>query len=252
MRRAAAVNDAATSDDAPWAPAPGCMTSTQRTLGPMAVASSRWSLPPAASPYPPRDAVPGQHRLAGGPPHGDDQPEVVALGRVVEEPGAVPGDRRVGVERQVLEVPAELAGDRVHERVEEQVRPGDAEVGQQVLHPAARLAHERPMGQGLVRPRVLPDDEHPGLPVAQPPPVEHRAELPAEPLEFRTLGGRERAAQAPVVGSLGEQPRPAAVARRPGVVVPGLASPCPQIIHPVVPPGSAVRRPPQRVPWTPS
>ena len=53
-RRAAAANDAATSGDAPWAAAPGCITSTQRTLGPMAVASRRWSWPPEASPDPPR------------------------------------------------------------------------------------------------------------------------------------------------------------------------------------------------------
>ena len=47
----------------------------------------------------------------------------------------MPGHGRGRIERQAFQGAAELAEDRVHERVEEQVRPGDAEVAQQVLHP---------------------------------------------------------------------------------------------------------------------
>ena len=97
--------------------------------------------------------------------------------------------------------PVVLPEDRVHEGVEEEVRPVDPEVRQQVLHASAGPAGERAMAQRLVLRALLTDDQDLDLLVAEPAAVEHRPEVPAE-----LLVARQRDAEAAVVRRLGEQP----------------------------------------------
>jgi hypothetical protein len=79
-------------------------------------------------------AQPRRHGFLGGRAHTDHELEVVALDDVVEDAVPVPDDGGVGILREVAEVVAVLAEDRVAERVEEQVRPRDTEVAEEVLH----------------------------------------------------------------------------------------------------------------------
>src|SRR6185295_16444437 len=99
-----------------------------------------------------------------------------------------------------------LPEDRVDERVEEEVRAVDPEVGQQVLHPTACSAGERTVAQRLVLRALLTDDQNLDLLVAQPPAVEHRTEVPAE-----LLVARQRNTEAAIVRRLSKEARPAAV-----------------------------------------
>ena len=111
--------------------------------------------------------------------------------------------------------PVVLPEDRVHERVEEQVRTIDAEMCEQMLHATTGTTGERAVAQRLVLGALLADDEDLDLMVAEAPAVEHRAEVPT-----KLLVARHRHAEAPIVRGLGEQARPAAIFRRARVVVP--------------------------------
>ena len=130
-----------------------------------------------------------------------DQLELVAQDHVVEQLLAMLGDRRGRVLSDDRQQPVVLPEDGVHEGVEEEVRPVDPDVRQQVLHPSTCPASERTMTQRFVLRALLTDDQYLDLLVTKPSAVEHRSEMPAE-----LLVARQRDADAAIVRCLGEEP----------------------------------------------
>ena len=150
---------------------------------------------------------PGGDRFLGGPTDRDHEADVAVDDGLVEDPIAVLDDRRpriLGERAQVLGV---LAEDRVHERVQEQVRAIETDEAQQVLHPRSGAAGERAVRERLVLGAFLADHHDLGGAV-EPAPEEHRAVVPAE-----RLAADHGLAEPAVVRGLGEQLGPATRAR---------------------------------------
>src|SRR5215203_756800 len=104
---------------------------------------------------------PDGDRLLGRDADRHHEAEVVASQYIVEQLASMPRDRRPGILGEPWELPVVLAEDRVNKRVQEQVRAGDAEVVQDVLHSSAGPTGERTAGQRLVLSTLLADDQHP-------------------------------------------------------------------------------------------
>ena len=113
---------------------------------------------------------PEVERLLRIRPERDDRLHVVRLDRVVELVAPLLL-RRVGEQLVGGHAPARV--ERVRERVHAEVRLGQPELREEALHPLARVADERPVGDPLGRPRVGRDAQEPRRPV-EPPAVEDR------------------------------------------------------------------------------